>query len=547
MRTAVAAIAALTLLCVLAGPANAQVHENKKMGYRISHPKKWTQVPIKSGEQWIVGKYLSAKDYTDHSEEFASSYRPEMLVILFPDAVTKDRGVERSTDGDDTFIRIKNPYRDYEHYLDENLHEGGWHISLKEEKKGKNLSWTLIEAKIDKLTYGGKKRLIAGVFHADDADYVVQFIILEADYQKKLKKEVYACLRSFKFIAREGSIARSSSGRVERVDEWDMTPKERKKYREERQAAAFRKAKEGLPRGWISFEYKGVYIISHVDRKDAMKVATLAVALMAWLEKTFDYLGDEAVRKPIIRICASSDERSAYQSGSGGWWSSDSREIVTYVDPKSFSMDWTTESLNEEIMNDWFRDKDRYARYWSLPSWLRRGLDEYVGGAKLKGSKVVFKNDAWGKDELRMAARKGELYSINDLITLTGEDFMGKWHVSDQCGALVRFFLEGPGAKSKKGKVFLEKYITGLRSYRKEIEEKEGAEFEKRLAEGPEDEEGKSEEELEKEEEERMKKSAEDWREHEAETLKALFERAFGEWSDKDWNKLERSFRAWLE
>jgi hypothetical protein len=547
-RLVIAFLAVTITLLVAAGTATAQVHENKKVGYRVLHPRNWTEVPIKTSENWIVGKFISDKDYHDHSEEWPVSYRPEMTVILFPDVLTKGRKVERRKEGEATVTEIKNPYRNYEHYLDENLHEGGWHFSLKEEKKDKDLSWTLIEVTIDKLTHGGKKRLIAGVFHADDADYVVQFIILEVDYKKKLKQEVYSCLRSFKFIPREGNIAKVSSGRSEKVEEWKLAPKDRKNYREEKQKVAFRQAKERLPDGWHAFEYKGVYLISHVDRKDAMKVAALAVALTAWLEKTFDFMGDEYVRPPIIRICASADEANAYRRGSGdSWFGGDSREIVVVIDPKSWDPGSSMEGLSVEIMNDWFMDKDEHVSWWTMPTWLDSGLDEYVGCAKLKGAKVEFKNDAWGKDELRTAGRKGELNPVRQLITMTGDQFWQKWHTREQCAALVRFLLEGPGRKAKRGKTFLKDYITALRDYRKEVDRLEEEEREARRAAGASEEKPKTDEEEEKEEAERKKKRADDWKKKEAETLKKLFERAFGEWSEKDWDKFERTYRAWLE
>jgi hypothetical protein len=56
-----------------------------------------------------------------------------------------------------------------------------------------------------------------------------------------------------------------------------------------------------------------------------------------------------------------------------------------------------------------------------------------------------------------------------------------------------------------------------------------------------------TEEEEEEAEAERMKKRQEDWKKKEAETLKAIFDRVFGEWSDDDWAKFERAFRAYLD
>jgi hypothetical protein len=538
------------VLCLLAGTALAQTHEDKKLGFKVRYPRGWEVIPIKSTERWIVAKFLCDREYTDHSEEWASSYRPEMQVILFPDAVTKDRGVSEekieTEDGSDiTFRELKNPYRDYEDYLDKTLSGGGWHISVKEEKKEKDLEWTLIEVKIDKLTYGGKKRLVAGVFHAPDADYVVQVIVLEASY-KKLRNTIYGCLSTFEFIPREGNIARATSGTIKLTDEWKMTPRERKKHREEIQERGYQRAVEALPRGWDHFEFKGIYVISHVDRKDAMEFAAQAAALRAWLEKTFDFLGDEYARSPIIRVCASGDEANSYGGGSGSGilvFFSGSRytEIVTYIDKSDVFIGDPMSSMNRRIVSDWFSDKDEYVGGWNLPSWLDYGIDTYVEGATLKGSRLVFKQDMWDRQDLKLAKAKGEMHSIRQLLTVAGDE--KKSHTYEQYGAFLRFLLEGPGKRMKVGKTLIEDYLTVLR--KQLIEEEE--EWKKKAAEAtPEEEKEMTEEEEEEAEAERMKKRAEDWKSREKETLKELFERAFGDVKESDWDNLERAYRSWL-
>ena len=115
---------------------------------------------------------------------------------------------------------------------------------------------------------------------------------------------------------------------------------------------------------------------------------------------------------------------------------------------------------------------------------------------------------------------------------MSGESFWQQRHHSPQAAALLRFMLDGPGKGLKGAKTFLEDYFTALREYvheRRAAAEKE----EKKDGESP-----KTEE----EEEEEFQRRQQQWKEKEQELLKDVFERAFGEWSESTWMKLERSY-----
>ena len=139
---------AILVSFVIASPAFGQAgnyHTDKKVGYKVRAPKGWSQIPIKNEERWIVGKFLSKREYIN---EDGWGFKPDMRVIIFPDSVTKDRGakVTRDEASSTTIIEIKNPYKDYEDYLQKNYRGGGWFVSLEKEQKGKNdLEWTLME------------------------------------------------------------------------------------------------------------------------------------------------------------------------------------------------------------------------------------------------------------------------------------------------------------------------------------------------------------------------------------------------------------------
>jgi hypothetical protein len=408
---------------------------------------------------------------------------------------------------------------------------------MEEEKEDGDLKWTLMEIKVEKLAYGGKKRLVAGVFHQADADFVVQFEILEQDY-KKLKATLYGCLGSFKFITRTGALAPAvTEGRIDLTDESELTPKEREKRREEKQAKAFKKAVDGLPDGWDSFEYKGVCVLSHTDRKFAMKVAKQVVAVREWLDKTFPCMGDEYVRKPIVRICANRDEESSYYDGSGDAWSNAGREIVTHKDQSSGSASWEFEWLNRNVVSGWFADKDPDLG-WRMPDWLEGALGQYVGTGTLKGSRMQFKPDQWEKEKLRTAIKSGEWKGIQVMILMSPDEF--QFQHQSQSAAFLRFLLDGPGRGLKGAKTFLEDYLNALRFL---VQERIKAEE----AEEPEVREGAQTEEEEDEEFRQRGERRKKWKEEEKAFLQQVFERAFEGWDERRWKSLEAAFLQWAD
>ena len=536
MRFATVTVLAVFAFAASAAPAMAagSIHEDKEHGYKVQRPRGWETMPLMPSEKWIVAKFLSDKEYFDKE---GYGFKPEMRVIVFPAAVTADRGVEKTEEDDVTFIELKNPYKDYKDYMDRNYSGGGWHVALEKEMGSGDLKWTLIEIKVEKLTWGGMKRIVTGVFHLPDADFAVHFEVLEQNYDK-LKSTIYGSLNSFQFIPREGSLASATTGGVSLVDESKLTPKERAKRREELQEAAYRKSAEGLPAGWAHFEYKGFYILTHVDKKYSLAVAKQAEAVTNWLEKSFDYLGDEYVRRPIIRICANRDEERAYQDGSGdSWFSGTGREILTHQDQGSGSMSYEFEYVNRRVVSLWFADKDRDISM-AMPSWLRRGLAQYVGTARLKGARLGFSPDEYEKDRLREAERSGELKTLERLLQMTGQNFWQSWHHEGQAAALLRFLLDGPGRTMPGAKTFLKDYLLAIRGY---VQEKEKA---AEAARGSED--GKQEPKTEEEEEEEYRKRQEGYRAAEEELLKEIYRRAFSGWRSVDWSKFEAAYRQFI-
>jgi hypothetical protein len=267
-------------------------------------------------------------------------------------------------------------------------------------------------------------------------------------------------------------------------------------------------------------------VLNHADKKYAKKVVAHAKAIWKWLDKNFEYVGPgEYVPHPIIRICKSSEEESAFRGGD--WWSQ-GIEIVTHKDTGSGAMSYEFEYVNRRMLAIWFSYRDD--ELWSaMPRWLRDGLSQILGTARSKGSRVDFKVDDWERDGLREAARNDKLTSPQEMMKMGWEEFYKEQHRSQEAAALLRFFLLGAASKSRKTKDLLETYIKSLKAVVTEMQEAEKKNS-KDVEKPPETEE---------EEAERYKNRANKWKEKESELLDKAFAKTFGDWDEKDWRSFE--------
>lgn len=517
----------------LADAAPGEYHEDTKYGYKVKSPKGWGYVPMGADEKWIAGKFLSDKAYTwtDPDTNMGATFKPVMQVIVFIDEVVKKRGVEMEEGDDgDIWISLNNPYKDYKDFLDKTYRGGGWFVSAEEEAEHRDLRVTQYEIKVEKLSYTGPKRIVTWVFHTEEVDFAVQFEVLEDSY-RKLKSDIYSCLKSFRTIPRDRSLtAATTGGRTKLKPEGELTLDERTKQRKETEGIAHRKASEGLPGDWKVKEMGRFLVLNHADEKYAKKVVAHAEAVWKWLDKNFDYVGKgEYVRRPILRICANRDEESAFRSGTS--WGS-SLEIVTHQDKSAGAMSWELEYVNTRLVEIWFQHRNRDL-YSAMPNWLSSGFRQVLGTARASGRKLEFKVDDWEREGLRKAVREEKLIPPRDLVQMSRSQFWNNQSANMQAAAFIRFILE---ARSKKTRVVLQDYLTELQTIVAELNEKE----KKDRASGDVD--VPTAPQTEEEEDEAFKNRQKRFEEKETEFLTMVFDRAFGEWSDKDWDRLKKVY-----
>lgn len=541
-RTAGRGLAAFAVLgTVLVAVASAD-HKDARLGFSIQTPREWNAIPQKADEAWLVANYQSNKPYF-HTEKggWTSEHKPDMQAIAFVSEQVKERAkVERKKDkkGNDVLIvDLVSPYKDYKDYMARRYTGGGWYVDKEEKIKVGDVDVTAIEIRVDKLSYDGPKRIVTWIYHLADLDLAVQFEVLQ-DSWPKISAEVTRCLKSFKTIPRSGEalVRDVSTGRKYTILEADeLTPEERKGWRQSEEQTFHERAGKGLPAGWNAKKFGRFLVVYSCDEKFARKVADQAEAVWQWLDTTFPFVGEkEYVRAPVLRVCKSQDEMMQFQKA--GDWNWNNLEIVTCQDYGG-STSWYLGAVNRGVLDVWFGDRDREL-YWAMPAWLSSGLREVVAQARVDKGRIEFKRDDWNRDEVRSMVKDGRARKPRDLMMLTDTELMSGngrdyWDVHGQSQAFVTFLATGPAAKNARTKSFLQDYVKSLKAVQVELKRKKEAEKGTAKDDGP------AKPKTEEEEARLFKEQAQGYKQAESDVLERAFQRAFGGWTDKDWEQFD--------
>ncbi len=528
-------------------PAAAQAsgyHVDERLGFKLKPPRGWTQIPLKVDEEWLVAKYLSDKTYlyNDPDTGWDWEHRPELMVIAF---VERKPGEEplAGEEGEEVEIVVDTPYASYEDYLDRTYTGGGFYVDSKEDGEQNGTPVTRLEIKVEKLAMTGPKLISTWIYHLEGLDLAVQVEVLQ-EVHPKLKRTVEGALQSFQKLPRKAGALPTQV----KTDEWititmmeEGTPEERRQRRLASELQRRERAQQGLPDGWTAQSLGRCFVLNHADERYAKEVVAQVDALLAWLERTLPFVGPESyVREPILRICADEEEHASFRRGRMGgdaWWGGSGSEIVTYK--ASDGWDWSDfklQTMNSQVFNHWFSERD-LRLYWALPQWVRWGLDDYVGQARLKGKTLEFGVDLWIKEELRKLVRDGTATQPREIMHLSNESFWSgtsAWNRKNEAAALVHFFLSGKASKNRRTKDVFPRYVENLQAIIKEIEAERGA---------AEPEDGPRERPESEEEEDRWyKERQESWKQAEGRILEEAFQRTFGGWSAADWDEFAKVY-----
>ena len=209
MRSRATALVVLLGVLGVAGVARADSYSDENRGFSLNVPKTWRAIPIANEEDWIVAKWLSDREYADPKE--GSTHTPDLKVIIFPHDLKRSVEVDKLDDGF-SFMRVKNPYKNYKEYVKSDG-QGGRYVSKEEDIVVNGMKTTWYEVKFEKLT--AARRAIAFMYHTDDVDYVAQYEALECQWDK-LSPAYIASLKSFKTFPPKKALKARHHGREHR-------------------------------------------------------------------------------------------------------------------------------------------------------------------------------------------------------------------------------------------------------------------------------------------------------------------------------------------
>jgi hypothetical protein len=557
-------LAAGSLRDVRAGDPAGGYYENERWGFKVRTPKDWINAHLSADEEWIASKHLGKRELEDARSEYWTREAPEMWVIGFPHIRLDQRAAKRTEkEGGEKEVEFETPYRDYKDFIKRNKdfltwERGGYYFSKEDETKIRGVKVTQYEIKMEKMV-NSPRRVVCWVFHFDDIDFAVQFKILEGHYED-YESTFRTCLKSFKRIERKKALPGSATtgSKIVDIDNIDkLPPEERKKALKDAVERKFQRELDALPDDWKHRESKHFLVLYNAPEKFVRATIKHAEAVRDHLVDTFGEVGRDYVPPGIIRIFATDNERDAFNAGTRSVW--DVVKEVSIAAGHGWEKDMAYESLNRSLFYQYLHYRNRLL-WTNMPSWLSTGLDKYVGMIRTRGRSIKFSNEDWTRDSMRLSIKKGEVVPLKDLMSagITNVDDQAAntdWNKYEQARSVVYWLMKEGNRGRYKGLV--SKYIDALTLTVEEAE----AEYQKRkaeldaLAEDAAQEQNRSMDENDEGEDGEDTFDAEAYNE---ELMKALtekhkeilaksFERTFGEWSDRDWERFDRAWRSFAE
>ena len=484
----------LATLGLISAPVSAQLHKDERLGYAIRVPKKWKQMPLSTGEQWVYARFESNRTDTWNDDTMGWSRRhvASLRVIGFVDEFINggkqgpkadkegeeaEEPEEEEEDDDDEgssteIVYLSSIYQNYDEFLKENF-RGGYYISQDSEIVKKGVPVRKLELRAEESGENGHRLVHTWIYTTDIGKIAVEFEVLESAY-KKNKPSFDKTFNSFQIIPRTKKLTLAntfgeflSSRRLR-----EMTPEERANQKREMANKSWKKITEDLMDGWAAMEIDEFKVLTRHDKKHAKDVVEHMQGVCDWLEATFPNVGrGEYVRQPIIRICKDWQEELSFRRNSStfGFYLT---EIVTHKDTRGatgFEWNW----INRRIMDNWFRQRDRDLSL-AMPAWLGRGLSALLGKASVKGSKLKFNEHWWERgfrdDDKEWDLEKVMTQTAKSLSKTPTDNWVGRGYV--QATALVRFLVAGAGARGKY-KGFLSSYMDNVSAVIHELDKKD--------------------------------------------------------------------------
>lgn len=550
---ATSSLLAATMLTLASG-VTAQTLKGRKWtheqyGVQMMIPKGYATVPLQVDEKWISAKFLSDKSYISKSKEFSQEHRALMRIVIFSESAKKKSGTEvHETEDGKTLIGIGSvPYQGYRDYV--KRHRKGFFFSREDETKIAGEDALFCEVQVHRSE--PKLHLYSMVVRRPTFEIAVEFEVLE-DRLDKVKKQCIDSLRSLRFSApavEASAPITGGGGKTKRTstklwsafrDEWRKRPKkERDEIRKDMEKRHHEATRGTTPEDWSISESKHFMIVSHASPKFTKQMTEGAELFYKWCEKEFGSLGDDYVRRPVLRLCKDYDEYKAFHfdsSNETGWsFTGGDREIGTYYDNYNGSSGRDVSVLFSGILQHFLQERDSYIISYT-PYWLTWSLNDYVSECYVKGRKLDFRVGDMVRDEARALHRDGKLPKLQELMSMSEsqfnamlkKDMRNRYAVSQA----LRYVI-GPGAKDKSFKKFLKRYFEAAITVAEN--NKDGRFTMRRSAQ------------TEEEEEEQAKEYSRKSKERAKKLQKEINELMLGDIKDKTWQKHETAFGKFVK
>ena len=529
------------------------------MGYRIRVPEDYAEgrknysvegETLVSSDPYLLETFSCQKLLRTRA---GTSFNRQLLVYFFPERTAAELAREAGEQGGAEQIPKATLFTSFKQYASARIK--GFYFSSEKQVRVAGYDAVVYEMQFEKLT-GIPRRYLACGLQIQGGEFALMFSCTDEHFVEN-RSDFQRCFSSFKLLDSDGLNAPRQRTAPPAPESKDVPPELTPELLGQLRESAFLDAIEKLPAGWRSSESEHFLILSHSQGGYGRRLEQHAESLWTWLSEQFSPIGDDSVQDLIIRIYHPEDQPA--DSEPPELRPGHVRTIsLTAQEPREGWPEFRT--LSRELLTHWLQQRNG-ALYRRLPTWVRSGLYELVPDAEFKGSRASFGMDpseVRGMQALLEAQseyrkqRKGEapLRPLRELLGARSEELLREGrnlNARRQSAAFLRYLLIGPGAKQPRTEVVLQHYLGHLSELVEELERT--LEAERKEQEALEElKQSMSEEALLKLEDEEYRKKRERSGKLLAEDFsQKLFDRTFGDWTEADWNEVEKGWLAYLK
>ena len=449
LRSAVVAVALFTA----AVPVVAQkAVPLPRVGVAITPPKGWIELPAGDERGHLLLRFAAPRALAAKTGGIALA--PNLRVAYLPSGAATEVEVEG--------LPRRLPFRDLDDWIVRG-HVRGTTVGSREDGRIGALEGERFVAEVP--DPAGTRTLIGGAAAVDGGTLIVVFEIL-SEHAGKLRKDVERALASLEQV----ELDRAATP-VER--RWRPSPQvgdaaARAAERLQRATAIVAAAESAPEFGWKATKAAPWLVLSAADPGFTRKAIAAAEAARAWCETKLGSLRPATALPAVLRIFPSPDHYRLFKEGDPDQreYSAARRELYFLDDPDAGTSDGYG-MVFRAVVWQWLDDADPDLLS-ALPRWLDNGLWEYLRSTRLDRKKIEFIIGEVERGRLDYQNRAGTMPAIWNLmqesIQPSAED--GKddepWGYTPECARLVRWLIDGDGAKVFGKPDLVATYLRGI-------------------------------------------------------------------------------------